>query len=138
MHSVPTLVEQQTRSSIGDGYTIHKDVHVPMRDGVELCVDIFLPLPASQSATRVPAICSMGPHGKDIHPLQFGQPNTSIYTDMFQKIKPLGPHACFELMDPLIWVGLSWTLRSFAADQSWVVEGVRLCDCAGRHARYRQ
>lgn len=104
MHSSSKFPRPKTQSSLFEGYALLKDVYIPMRDGVELCADVFLPLSTSQSGTRVPAICSMGVHGKDVHPLQFGQPHTSIYTDMYENIKPLGPHACFELVDPIVWV----------------------------------
>ncbi|KAK0386807.1 hypothetical protein NLU13_6643 [Sarocladium strictum] len=60
-----------------------------MRDGVELCLNVYLPFAASKEGQKVPVIASLGPYGKDIHSLDF--------------VSPIGPDACFELADPLIW-----------------------------------
>lgn len=86
------------------GYSRVKNVYVPMRDGVKLCADVFLPFSASKKGQKVPVLCSLGPYSKDIHASNFGLPKTHIYADMYKDVKPLGPDACFELCDPLIWV----------------------------------
>ncbi|PYH72186.1 alpha/beta-hydrolase [Aspergillus vadensis CBS 113365] len=86
-----------------DGYTRIKNIYIPMRDGIELCADVFLPLTASKNGEKVPVICSMGPYGKDNHASTFGLPQSPIYAEMYKHIKPLGPDACFELCDPSIW-----------------------------------
>ncbi|GLA66481.1 hypothetical protein AtubIFM54640_009059 [Aspergillus tubingensis] len=86
-----------------DGYTRIKNIYIPMRDGIELCADVFLPLTASKNGEKVPVICSMGPYGKDNHASTFGLPHSPIYAEMYEHIKPLGPDACFELCDPSIW-----------------------------------
>ncbi|KAJ4328913.1 hypothetical protein N0V84_000702 [Fusarium piperis] len=86
-----------------EGYTRIKNLLIPMRDGIELCADLFLPFSASKHEERVPVLCSLGPYGKDIHASVFGLPRTPIYAEMYKHIKPVGPDACFELCDPLIW-----------------------------------
>ncbi|KAI8720095.1 PepX-C domain-containing protein [Fusarium sp. LHS14.1] len=86
-----------------EGYTRIKNLIIPMRDGIELCADLFLPFPASKHGKRAPVLCSLGPYGKDTHASGFGLPQTPIYAEMYKHIKPLGPDACFELCDPLIW-----------------------------------
>ena len=88
-----------------EGYTRIKHTYIPMRDGIELCADLFLPFSASKNSTNAPVICSMGPYGKDNHASTFGLPRTPIYAEMYKHIKPLGPDACFELCEPSIWVG---------------------------------
>jgi hypothetical protein len=88
-----------------EGYTRIKHVYIPMRDGIELCADLFLPFAASKEGKKVPVVCSMGPYGKDIHASVFGLPKTPIYAEMYKNIKPLGPDACLELCEPTIWVG---------------------------------
>lgn len=100
----------QNINSDREGYTRIKNVYLPMRDGVELCADVFLPFSASKHGSKVPVICSLGPYGKDVPVLEFGLPATSIYVDMCDRIKPLGPDACFELADPILWVSkvLAW------------------------------
>ncbi|CAI7587939.1 unnamed protein product [Penicillium manginii] len=74
-----------------------------MRDGVELCVDLFLPFSAAKEGKRAPVICSMEPYGKDIHASTFGLPNTPIYAEMYKHIKSLGSDSVFELCEPTIW-----------------------------------
>lgn len=99
-----TRPKYQTTETDVDGYTRIKNIYIPMRDGVELCADVFLPLSASKGGEKVPVICSMGPYGKDNHAATFGLPQSPIYAEMYKHIKPLGSDACFELCDPSIWV----------------------------------
>jgi hypothetical protein len=86
------------------GYTRIKHELIPMRDGVKLCADVFIPFSASKDGQKVPVICSLGPYGKDVHVSSFGLPQTPIYAEMDKDIKPLGPDACFELCEPLLSV----------------------------------
>ena len=95
-------------SSDVEGYTRIKHEMIAMRDGVKLCADIFLPFSASKNGAKVPVLCSMGPYGKDIHASSFGLPHTPIYANMYKHISPLGPDACFELCEPLIWVRMAF------------------------------
>ncbi|CAI7673665.1 unnamed protein product [Penicillium pancosmium] len=98
-----TRAKYETAQTDIEGYTRIKHIYIPMRDGVELCADLFLPFAASKAGEKVPVICSMGPYGKDIHASVFGLPKTPIYAAMYKNIKPLGPDACFELCEPTIW-----------------------------------
>lgn len=103
--TLASLPRRQTVSEDVDGlYTKIKDVYVTMRDGVELCLNIYLPFAASKDGEKVPVIASMGPYGKDIPVLEFGAPKTDIYIRMLRNVSPIGPDACFELADPMIWV----------------------------------
>ena len=104
MSSLPVPRRPIIKSKREDLYIRHKDVYIPTRDGSELCADLFLPILAEDSITKVPALLSMCPYGKDIHVLQWGLPQTDIYAKMNSKIKPLGPDAALEALDPLIWV----------------------------------
>lgn len=80
----------------------------------------------------------MGPYGKDIHASTFGLPETTMYAEMYNSIKPLGPDACFELCDPLIWVCLTRddpdTCYELTPD---AVQRVRLCHRQSRFTRHR-
>ena len=96
----------KTSTSDVEGYTRIKNIYVSMRDGVELCADVFLPFSASKDGLKAPVLCSLGPYSKDIHASEFGLPKTDIYANMYKSIKPLGPDACFELTDPMLWVSL--------------------------------
>ncbi|KAE8321178.1 alpha/beta-hydrolase [Aspergillus sergii] len=98
-----TRSKYQTTTSDVEGYTRTKHAYIPMRDGVELCADLFLPFSTSKEGKPVPVICSMGPYGKDNHASTFGLPKTPLYTEMYKHIKPLGPDAAFELCEPMIW-----------------------------------
>ncbi len=91
-----------------EGYTRIKNVYVRLRDGIELCADIFLPFSASKEGKKVPAVLNLGPYGKDIPVMEFGLPRTDMYVNMYKRIKPLGPDACFELLDPLLWVSTAF------------------------------
>jgi len=118
------MVSKKYESNTTDveGYTRIKHVYVAMRDGIELCADIFLPFSASKEGKKVPVICSLGPYGKDIHASKFGLPITDIYANMYKNIKPLGPDACFELVEPLLWVlsTLQTRHRLGSASDKWL------------------
>ena len=100
-------IYERTSSDV-EGYTRMKHEMIAMRDGVKLCADIFLPFSAFKNGDKVPVLCSMGPYGKDIHASSFGLPHTPIYANMYKQISPLGPDACFELCEPLIWVRMAF------------------------------
>lgn len=102
----PSPLYQTTKEDV-EGYSRIKHIYIPMRDGIQLCADIFLPFSTSKDGQKVPVLCSMGPYGKDIHASEFGLPQTPIYANMYKHIRPLGPDACFELCEPLIWVRVS-------------------------------
>ena len=103
MPSLP-LPKRQTIKFKREGlYSRLKDVYIPTRDGSELCADIFLPL-CTEHGVKVPALLSMCPYGKDVHALEWGLPQTDIYAKMNSKIKPLGPDAALEALDPVVWV----------------------------------
>lgn len=77
-----------------DGMRVAIDVEVPMRDGVRLRANVFLP----SAESPVPAIVSMGPYQKDkvwIPPPDLGQPPN--------------PYMNWETVDPT-W----WTARDYA------------------------
>lgn len=97
----------KTSTSDVEGYTRIKNIYIPMRDGVELCADVFLPFSASKDGLKAPVICSLGPYCKDIHASEFGLPKTDIYANMYKSIKPLGPDASFELAEPILWVSVT-------------------------------
>lgn len=105
--SVQALPRKATETEDVEGlYTRIKNAYVKMRDGAEIAVNIYLPFSASKEGAKVPVICSYGPYGKDIHTLVYGKPKTDIYALMMKDVKPIGPDACFELADPLVWVRL--------------------------------
>jgi len=88
-----------------DGYTRFKDVYIPMRDGIKLCADVFLPFATTKEGIKAPVLASLGPYGKDIHSSKFGLPKADIYSNMYKNIQPQGPDSVFETADPIIWVG---------------------------------
>ncbi|KPM43189.1 hypothetical protein AK830_g3364 [Neonectria ditissima] len=102
-NSQASLSRYQEQVEDVEGYTRIKHRYISMRDGTKLCADLFLPFSASKENKHVPVLCSLGPYGKDIHASNFGLPKTPIYAEMYKHIKPLGPDACFELCEPLVW-----------------------------------
>jgi hypothetical protein len=100
----PTHPKYQTSTVDIEGYTRTKHISIRLRDGTNLCANLFLPFSASKDGQKVPVICSLGPYGKDEHAATFGLPLTPIYAQMYKQITPLGPDAVFELCEPLIWV----------------------------------
>ncbi|KAH8693586.1 Alpha/Beta hydrolase protein [Talaromyces proteolyticus] len=102
MPLLPLPKREATQSKLDSLYLRLKDVYIPTRDGSELCADIFLPLSVEQDV-KVPVLLSMCPYGKDVHALEWGLPQTDIYAKMNAKIKPVGPDAGFEALDPLLW-----------------------------------
>lgn len=73
---------------IADGMRIAREVDVPMRDGIRLKADIFLPQPG----TTVPALLSMGPYQKD----KLWEPPPDLE-------EPANPYMNWETVNPLWW-----------------------------------
>ncbi|KAJ4315570.1 hypothetical protein N0V94_005884 [Neodidymelliopsis sp. IMI 364377] len=96
-----TVPRRQTEETVRDGYKRIKDVYIPTRDGSELCCNVYLPTVAE--AQEFPVLLTIGPYGKDIHFAEFGKPETDMYANMAKAITPLGPDACFETPDPVVW-----------------------------------
>lgn len=99
-----TVPRRKTEETICDGYKRFKDVYIPTKDGSAICCNIYLPL--RDNFERFPVLLTLGPYGKDIHFSSFGQPETDMYSNMAKAINPLGPDACFETPDPIVWVSL--------------------------------
>ena len=95
---------RQTEEVPRDGYKRLKDIYIPTRDGSELCCNVYLP--TGRENTKFPVLLTMGPYGKDVHFADFGKPATDMYANMAKAITPLGPDACFETPDPIIWVSM--------------------------------
>ncbi|KAH7043332.1 Alpha/Beta hydrolase protein [Macrophomina phaseolina] len=102
MPSFPELPLRQTERKVQDGYVRLKDVYIPTRDGSVLCANIYLPTVDEKSA-KFPCLLTLGPYGKDVHFAEFGKPQTDMYANMAKAISPLGPDACFEVPDPIVW-----------------------------------
>ncbi|KAF9699442.1 hypothetical protein EKO04_002478 [Ascochyta lentis] len=96
-----TVPRRKAEVTIRDGYKRIKDVYIPTRDGSELCGNVYLP--TNTDVQKFPVLLSIGPYGKDIHFAEFGKPETDMYANMAKAIVPLGPDACFETPDPILW-----------------------------------
>lgn len=105
MNDFQSVQRRETQTTARDGYSLVKDVYIPTRDGSELCANIYLPSPqGSAQEQKFPILLTIGPYGKDIHFSDFGKPFTDMYANMAKAIEPLGPDACFETPDPVVWV----------------------------------
>ncbi|KAK4044336.1 Alpha/Beta hydrolase protein [Parachaetomium inaequale] len=96
-----TAPRRKTEETIRDGYKRIKDVYIPTREGSEICCNVYLPL--RDQPEKFPVLLTLGPYGKDIHFSEFGLPHTDMYSNMAKDIEPLGPDACFETPDPVLW-----------------------------------
>ncbi|KAH6643574.1 Alpha/Beta hydrolase protein [Boeremia exigua] len=96
-----TVPRRETEEVHRDGYKLIKDVYISTRDGSELCGNVYLP--TNTDVQKFPVLLTMGPYGKDIHFSEFGKPKTDMYANMAKAISPLGPDACFETPDPIVW-----------------------------------
>ena len=76
-----------------DGMRFERDIEVPMRDGVRILVDVFLPEGARE---KVPAIVGWGPYGKH---------NKKDHLWPPAGIEPgwISRHTAFEAPDPAYW-----------------------------------
>ena len=111
--SFKTVPRRKTKETARQGYKRLQDVYIPTRDGSELCANIYLP--TNSTTSSFPVLLTIGPYGKDIHFSEFGKPQTDMYANMAKTITPLGPDACFETPDPIVWVSRMW-LRSNCND----------------------
>ncbi|KAF9871027.1 acylase and diesterase protein [Colletotrichum karsti] len=91
-----------------------KDVHIPLRDGVELLADVFRPL--TSDSNPVPAIMPWSPYGKtgtgiqqlDMFPWRVGVPRSA--TSGLEK---------WEAPDPAEWVGRGYAVVNIDARGSF-------------------
>jgi predicted acyl esterase len=97
-----TVPRRKTEETIRDDYKRIKDVYIPLRDGGEICANVYLP--TREKPEKFPVLLTLGPYGKDIFFEDFGRQHTDMYSNMAQAITPLGPDACFECPDPIVWV----------------------------------
>ena len=86
-----TTGEASTEYRVDPQYGIReeRDVFVPMRDGVQLCVDVFRP----DADDRFPALLAMSPYGKGKQTLG-GVPGRVVNVDatMICERPAIGPH----------------------------------------------
>jgi len=61
-HSLPSSPETYRPEVVFDKMISHRDVMVPMRDGVRLCVDIYRP----ETDLKLPALLAIAGHNKDL------------------------------------------------------------------------
>jgi hypothetical protein len=91
----------ERRTVRADGMEIDYDVAVPMRDGIEIYVDVFLPGALGEARPeargKVPVIVAWGPYGKHA-PVKYEIfPNHGVDPAWVSK------YAGFEAPDPLYW-----------------------------------
>ncbi|KAJ5037613.1 Alpha/Beta hydrolase protein [Bipolaris maydis] len=98
---IQAVPRRKTEEDIRDGYKRIKDIYIPTRDDSVICCNVYLPL--RDNPEKFPVLLTLGPYGKDIHFSEFGLPHTDMYSNMAKAIEPLGPDACFETPDPVIW-----------------------------------
>ena len=84
----------QYKKTIESGMIVERDFMIPLRDGVELCADIFRPADEKPAAP----IIAWTPYGKHV-PLR-----PERYLDCGLKYESVSPYTAFEAPDPQYWV----------------------------------
>jgi predicted acyl esterase len=84
----------QYQKTIESGMIVERDFMIPLRDGVELCADIFRPV----DEKPVPPIIAWTPYGKHV-PLR-----PERYLDCGLRYGDVSPYTAFEAPDPAYWV----------------------------------
>ncbi|MCA8888096.1 MAG: hypothetical protein KDA46_04645, partial [Parvularculaceae bacterium] len=81
-HTVPEALAGPRASSSGAEFIWDRDQKVPMRDGVELCVDIYRPA----GAAKTPALLAIAGHNKDLQNPDIGDsvPPQPAWSTMWQ------------------------------------------------------
>lgn len=101
------------RSVVADGMRIEYDVPVPMRDGVEILVDIYRP----DSDDKVPAIIAWSPYGKhSLIPLDAIE-GTEVPAGTVSK------HCALEAPDPAMFCPEGFAIVNVDPRGSWMVPG---------------
>ena len=103
----------QRRIIHADGMLIEYDAAVPMRDGIEIYCDIFLP----DGAGPVPVIVAWGPYGKH-GPVKYAIfPNHGVDPAWVSK------YAGFEAPDPLYWTRHGYAVINVDPRGTWNSQG---------------
>lgn len=96
-----------------DGMHIRYNVPVPMRDGVEILADVFLP----EGATDVPPIVGWGAYGKHRVPGRY-PPGADVDPSWVSR------HAIFEAPDPAYWTAHGYGVVFVDPRGTWYSGGV--------------
>ncbi len=110
-HKYPGLGYRITREH---GMIIERDVAVPMRDGVNLYVDVHRP----ESGEKVPALLVWAPYGKH-RPFQYGY----FYNNADVRKEWISEYTMFEGPDPLYWVPRGYAIIHVDIRGTWGSEG---------------
>jgi predicted acyl esterase len=110
-HKYPGLGYRVSRE---DGMIVERDVTVPLRDGVNLYVDLHRP----ESAEPVPALIAWSPYGKH-RPFQYE------YFHKNADVRPewISSYSLFEGPDPLYWVPRGYAIVHVDVRGTWGSEG---------------
>lgn len=102
------------RRTVENGMIIERDLAVPLRDGVELYVDLFRPA----DETPAPPIIAWGPYGKHGHTRYTDTyPNCGVDQDSLSHL------TAFEAPDPGYWVPRGYAIINVDPRGTWYSGG---------------
>lgn len=104
--------EHGYREARVDGMFVRYDVPVPMRDGVEILADIFLP----DGAEAVPVIIGWGAYGKQRVPAWY-PPGSDVDPAW------ISAHHVFEAPDPVYWTSHGYGVVFVNPRGTWYTDG---------------
>ncbi len=113
--------------TVGD-LRIQRNVAVPMRDGLNLLVDLYQP---AQTTAATPALVAWSPYGKH------GALDWKYWPGHEVDQASLSPYAAFETPDPAYWAGQGYSVILADARGAWGSQGdVTMFDHADAEACY--
>ena len=113
--------------TVGD-LRIQRNVAVPMRDGLNLLVDLYQP---AGTTTATPVLLGWSPYGKH------GALDWGSWAGHDVDLDSLSPYTGFETPDPAYWVGQGYSVILADARGAWGSEGdVTMFDSADAEACY--
>ena len=99
--------------TIGD-LRIQRNVAVPMRDGLNLLVDLYRP---ADTTAATPVLVAWSPYGKH------GALDWSYWSGHEVDLDNLSPYTAFETPDPAYWAGQGYSVIMADARGAWGSEG---------------
>ncbi len=96
------------------GLTIEQNVTIPLRDGIKILADIYLPAP---SAKDLPVLLSWSPYGKHARSNKVFWPHSGVDPSWLSSLTP------FEGPDPVFWCGHKYAVAVVDPRGAWLSEG---------------
>ena len=106
-------IDPSFREEFVDGMRVLRNMPVPLRDGVEILVDLFMP----QTGEDFPVILSWGVYGKEDVPARYA-PGADVDPEWYSR------HCVFEAADPVYWTGHGYVVCYVNPRGTWYSGGI--------------